>query len=189
MNPRTSCARRRRAARGAALAAALSVGGCSSAVWSDSKIDAGQAAAIPRAELARSLPDKPAVLACLGPPGEVLTPGRGDVFVYRLLQVDEEIVQLNAALFAGPALPIMADIDRRSRSEVLFVFFDADGKVTQTAHRRLVQGAWGGSSADGLAPRLPPGELARDGTSARAPGDEPSGGAAASASRPAEGAP
>lgn len=108
--------------------------GCGATVYTDVAYTSGQRST-PKA--GRDLPaagdEKAAVLARLGPPGEVLPTATGDVFVYRLREIDRQLVQLNAGLFVPLAVPLWARGTGLRADEVLFVFFDAGGIVRHLA--------------------------------------------------------
>jgi len=127
--------------RAALVALALQLTGCSGALYSEFDFRTGQpvrngslaaawAAGAPDAATAGAPASKAAVLAALGPPGEVLPLDNGDVFVYRLRLTDVDVLNLNTSIFTGIVVPIYARIEGRQRDDVLYVQFNAAGRVT-----------------------------------------------------------
>ena len=111
------------------------LGACTSAVVSDTQLSAGQPRAGHRVTALGVGSSKAEVLEALGPPAEIMAPFSGDLFVYRLAHVDQQLVQLNPNLLGGPSLPLWADYEGFSRDETVLVFFDETGRVTQLARR------------------------------------------------------
>lgn len=112
----------------------LAASGCTSAVVSDTVLSSGREL---RAEDlgVHTGASKVDVLAELGPPVQILAPATGDVFVYRLAEVDQFLVQINSSLFGGPGVPLWAHYDGLSEDAALYVFFDPSGTVSQLARR------------------------------------------------------
>ncbi len=108
-------------------------GGCSGALLSEFHYAAGQ---LPeQRESNAPWTDKGSVLADLGVPDEILSQARGDVFVYRLIQLEVDVLNLNPGLLTGIYAPIYMDVQGHQRDRTLFVFFDAAGRVTGAAGR------------------------------------------------------
>ncbi len=81
---------------------------------------------------------KPDVLATLGPPIEVIGQDDGEVFVYRRLARDTNVINLNPGMvtfFAAPPVPIYFGSDSSGRDDTLMVFFDREGRLRNTGER------------------------------------------------------
>jgi len=79
------------------------------------------------------------VLATLGPPIEVIGQDEGEVFVYRRLARDTNVINLNPAMISfvtAPPLPIYYGSDSSGRDDTLMVFFDREGRLRNSGERR-----------------------------------------------------
>lgn len=115
-----------------ALLTALSPA-CGRAVYSRIVSSAGQ----PRVRTAQRPAsddwDKSRVLAELGPPAQTLPLLDGDVFVYRLRNVDQRILQLETGSFGGVDLLLYSEFEGWRTDLTLFCFFDRTGKLRDVA--------------------------------------------------------
>jgi len=78
------------------------------------------------------------VLATLGPPIEVIGQDEGEVFVYRRLARDTNVINLNPAMISfvtAPPLPIYYGSDSSGRDDTLMVFFDREGRLRNAGER------------------------------------------------------
>lgn len=81
---------------------------------------------------------KPDVLATLGPPIEVIGLDEGEVFVYRRLARDINVINLNPAMITfitAPPVPIYYGSDSSGRDDTLMVFFDREGRLRNAGER------------------------------------------------------
>ena len=108
---------------------------CSAAVVADTSLRSGRPVDLAQFGAVHHGQSKDAVLPTLGPPVEILSPATGDVFVYRLAQVNLFFVQINSSLFGGPGVPLWAYYDGLGADTAAYVFFDAEGQVAQVARR------------------------------------------------------
>ena len=78
-------------------------------------------------------------LATLGPPIHVIPRDLGEVFVYRRLARDTDVLNLNPAMVSGlgPTVPIPIYFDSSSsgRNDTLMLFFDAAGRLVNEGRR------------------------------------------------------
>ena len=79
------------------------------------------------------LETKADVLGFLGAPQSYLAQRDGDVFVYRLSNVNIEVLNLNTRIFTLVIVPIYARLDGEQLDRLVFVFFDTDGRVRNLA--------------------------------------------------------
>jgi hypothetical protein len=102
---------------------------CGNAFYSRTQARAGQALDLDGARPAT----KAEALALLGPPLESLPGQHGDLFVWRLRRTDVRSFNLNTGWFTGVAVPLYADVDGARRDVVLYLAFDAEGRVIERA--------------------------------------------------------
>jgi hypothetical protein len=78
------------------------------------------------------------VMATLGPPIEVIGQDEGEVFVYRRLARDTNVINLNPAMISfvpAPPVPIYYGSDSSGRDDTLMLFFDREGWLRNTGER------------------------------------------------------
>jgi hypothetical protein len=103
--------------------------GCTGALFTEIEYREGHVPPAPETRLET----KADVLDVLGAPQSYLAQRNGDVFVYRLSDVDIEVLNLNTGIFTGVFVPIYARLDGEQLDRLVFVFFDTDGRVTNMA--------------------------------------------------------
>ncbi len=102
---------------------------CGNALYSRTQVRAGTPAELDGPRPAT----KAEALALLGPPLEVLPGQHGDLFVWRLRRTDVTSLSLNTGWFTGVGVPLYADVDGLRRDVVLYLGFDAQGRVVERA--------------------------------------------------------
>ena len=120
----------------AVLLGLAALSGCSGAIFTEIDYREGQVPPVPPSN-ARAPETKAAILEALGAPQAYLPQRDGDVFVYRLSDVDIEIINVNSGIFTGITLPIYARLDGEQHDQLVYVFFDTEGRV-----RDLAAGRW-----------------------------------------------
>ena len=83
--------------------------------------------------------DKGDVLATLGPPTEAIRQDTGDVFVYRRIALETNVLNLNPAvvsLVPTVPIPIYFRSTTTGRDDTLMLFFDQDGGLLGSSLRR-----------------------------------------------------
>ena len=81
---------------------------------------------------------KAEVLATLGPPIHVIGQDTGEVFVYRRLARDTNVINLNPAMISfvpAPPVPIYYGSDSSGRDDTLMLFFDREGRLRNSGER------------------------------------------------------
>ena len=106
---------------------------CSGALFSRTRASAGQPRAGTLDGTGRLPADKAEALAAWGPPAQVVPQFEGDVFVYRLQRVDQEVINLNTGFIAPVAVPVWARLTGLWTELRLYARFDREGRLVEIA--------------------------------------------------------
>ena len=113
----------------ATLILLCSLTSCTGALFTEIEYREGHVPPAPETRLET----KADVLEFLGAPQSFLAQRDGDVFVYRLSDVDIEVLNLNVRIVPGVFVPIYARLDGEQLDRLVFVFFDTEGRVRNMA--------------------------------------------------------
>ena len=133
---------------GSALLLAALLVGCADAIYTRTRHRSHEAyteqsyAAFRQLQATGDAVTKAQVLGSLGPPLEVIRQAEGEVFVYRRVGRNVDVLDLNPGQVSGLTpvdVPIFYQAWIEDRDDTLMIFFDAEGKMVGEGQRLAVE--------------------------------------------------